>query len=490
MSSGDTIRMTHSPRRSVPIVVAYTAVFFVLLPLMLAHVGWRLDELFQWELHAGAWSSIGVVLGALGLAGVAWTMSYLGRWGIGLPISHLPPARFVSTGPYRVSRHPIYVAYSIAFTGMGLALGSPGQAFAASFLLVAGWLIYVLGFEEPKLVKRFGPTYREYHETVPIAPFLGRRATVRLASRLWGWSRPGVEKAANYVVMFKVGPTIWVTYGALLGLGAVAMTALTGGLLVQGGSTPTEATLYLVSLAAASLVGGRLIWLVYQSHNLVRDPVRVLRTVGFVSWGAILATMLFPFLYASVLSREPLWVLDRTLIGLAACGAIGRIGCLTYGCCFGRESRLGIFWAHPDAKVNRAPDTATNQPRVPTQLMESAWLSAVFLVAFTATRTAVPAGAVSGLILVLYALGRFAADCLRDEGRFGGWKLTSGQVGSLVFGISGLVSIYAASGPPGWSEPAYRVDPAAVLSVWPAIAACATLVFLVTGFHWRRVGRW
>jgi prolipoprotein diacylglyceryltransferase/protein-S-isoprenylcysteine O-methyltransferase Ste14 len=490
LSTGEAIRMTLNPRRSVPIVVVYTAVFFVLLPLMLAHVGSLLDELFQWNLQAGAWRSIGIVLGAVGLAGVAWTMAYLGRWGIGLPISHLPPARFVSTGPYGVSRHPIYVAYSVAFIGMGMALGSPGQAFAAGFLLVAGWLIYVLGFEEPKLVKRFGATYREYCETVPIAPFPGRRATVRLASSLWGWLRPAVEKAANHVVMFKVGPTIWVTYGALLGLGAVAMTTLTGGLLVQGGSTPTEATLYLVSLAAASLVGGRFIWLVYQWHDLVRDPVRVLRTVGFVSWGAILVTVLFPFLYASVLSREPLWVLARTLIGLAACGAIGRLGCLTYGCCFGRESRFGIFWAHPDAKVNRTPDTATNQPRVPTQLMEAAWLSVVLIIAFTATRTAVPAGAVSGLILVLYALGRFAADCLRDEGRFGGWKLTSGQVGSLVFGIAGLVSIYAANGPPGWPEPAYMLNSATVISVWPAIAACAALVFLVTGFHWRRVGRW
>lgn len=490
MSPSDAIPVTGSPRRSVLIVVAYTVVFFILLPLGLAFLGWRLDEVFQWELHSAAWRAAGLVLSALGLVGGGWTIWHLGRWGIGWPISHLPPARFVSSGPYRVSRHPIYVAYSLAFTGVGLALGSPGQAFASGFLLAAGWLIYVLGFEEPKLANRFGATYREYRESVPIVPLPGRRAAVRLVSRLWEWLRPGVERVANCVVMFRVGQTIWVTYGALLGLGAVTMIAFTGALLVQGGLTPAEATLYLIGLAAAGLVGGRLVWLGYQSRNLAREPARVLQTVGFVSWGTILAIMLLPFIYAPLLSREPLWLLDRTLIGLAPCGAVGRIGCLTYGCCFGRESRRGICWTHPDAKVNRSEGTRTDQPRVPTQLMEAAWMSTVLLVAIVVTRTGVPAGIVSGLILVLYALGRFAADCFRDEDRFGGWKLTSGQVGSFVFGISGLALLYAAQGPQGWSEPAHRIDPAAVLSVWPAIVACGALVFLVTGFHWRRVGRW
>ena len=268
------------------------------------------------------------------------------------------------------------------------------------------------------------------------------------------------------------------------------MAAITGGLLVRGGYSPIEAVVYLTSLAVAALVGGRMVWLIYQARPFVDDPIQVFRTVGFVSWGAILAAGLFPFAFAAVLSRDPLWLMDRTMIGLLACGVLGRIGCLTYGCCFGRVSEWGICWTHPDAKLNRSGLGEDPRPRVPTQLIESAWMMAVLLIAILVTRSAAPSGVVAGIILLLYAVGRFASDCLREEGRFIGWRLTSGQIGSLLTGLSGAALLFAAGGNRGWVRPAYEIDPTTVFSVAPAILACAVLVFLVSGFHWRRVGRW
>jgi len=441
------------------IVGVYVIVFLVVLPAFLAGLGLRLDSHFAWRDPGPLWRGVGLAIGALGLAGMVWTMTHLSLRGRGLPISHLPPTRFVDDGPYRIVRHPIYVAYTLLIGGAGLTMGSPGVGFGATGLLLAGWLIYALGFEEPKLLARFGPDYGEYRRRVPVLRFPGRHLATRVGARAWGLARGPVERLANHVVLCRVGPTVWATYGVLLGLGALAMGSLTGASLIRGGRTPHEVTVFLLSLAVAMLVAGRVVWLAYHTRQLLADPVCVLRTVGFVSWGGVLGALLLPFLHAGLRSLDPFWFLDRTLLGLAVCTVPGRLACLTYGCCFGRPSDAGITWTHPAAKVNRSPGSDGNVPRVPTQLLEAGWVVVLLAIAVLSTRRPVPAGVVSGLILVLYGLGRFAADCLRDEVRFGGWRLTAGQIGSAVIGILGFTLLFV-------------------------------LVFLVAGFHWRQIGRW
>jgi phosphatidylglycerol:prolipoprotein diacylglycerol transferase len=477
--------------RRVAIIGTYAIVFLLALPLFLTVLGARLDALFRLPRLGPPWRVAGASLAALGLGGLAWTMLYLGRAGRGWPISHLPTKHFVATGPYRVVRHPIYVAYTLAFVGLGLTLGSAGRAFCAGALLLVGWLVYALGFEEPKLVRRFGDEYISYRAVVPVLRLPGRRPARRLAAE--AWVRAGrlvVEWIANRVVLFKVGPTIWVTYGALLALGVIAMVSVTGAQLLEAGRSVSEVTVYEVWVAASMLLGGRLIWLAYQAHRIREDPVRVFRTVGFVSWGAVLACVAVPLVFTGLRFEEALWLLDRTLLGLVVGAVFGRVGCLTYGCCYGKPSPWGVRWTHPDAKVSRELGDVGEVPRVPTQLLESVWLLAVLALVVVATSTSAPSGTVAGLILVLYGVGRFAIDCLREEVRFCPWRLTSGQIGSLVAGSFGFGLLFVASGPPGWSEPALRVRSADVLRLWPAILASGLLVFLVAGLHWRRVGRW
>jgi prolipoprotein diacylglyceryltransferase len=268
------------------------------------------------------------------------------------------------------------------------------------------------------------------------------------------------------------------------------MAAITGALMVMGGAAASVATAYLVSLALAMLLGGRLLWLVYQGRRLLQRGSRVVREVGFVSWGALVAALVWPFMFAALTPFTGLWILDRTLIGLLACMAVGRLGCLTYGCCVGVASKIGVRWTDPDAKPVRHLGSAGMERRVPTPLLESAWVLAALAVALLITSTPVPAGVLSGVALLMYAVGRFAIDCLRAEDRFGPWRLTAGQVGALATVVVALVLLFAVAGPPGWEEPAFAVDPMAALLLWPAIATAAGLVFLVTAFHWRRVGSW
>ena len=479
------------PWRTAVTTLLYVAVFFVILPAFLWALGGQLDSAFVWPPLQGAWRSIGDVLFGAGLLALIWSMGHLSFRGRGLPISHLGPTRLVSGGPYRFARHPIYVAYVLAFAGAGLLSGSIGRAFVSSALLVAGVLIYSMGFEEPKLRRRLGEAYDEYRSSVPFLriPLLGA-VLARTGSRAWATAAPLIERIANRVVLFRLGPTIWATYGALLGLGAAAATALIGGLLMTGGISEAGATVYLVSLALAAVVVGRLVWLAYHWKELFRSPALVLRTVGFVSWGSIMAAIALPFAFARFVPQSGLWLLDRTLPGLLAAEAIGRLGCLTYGCCFGRPSEHGIRWTDPDAKLIRQCPGASGERRVPTQLIASAWALLSLVLVLASTAAPIPDGMVAGLTLVLYSIGRFGGDCLRDEPRFGTWSLTAGQVGSAVAGSIGFALVFSATGPPAWPESAWQLDLTAVFRLWPAVTASFVVVFLACGLHWRRVGRW
>jgi protein-S-isoprenylcysteine O-methyltransferase Ste14 len=77
----------------------------------------------------------------------------------------------VKTGMHARMRHPIYFAHLCNFAG--LTIGS-GQA--VNFVLLAISLIVtyplMIALEERELEKRFGASYREYKESVPLLPLL------------------------------------------------------------------------------------------------------------------------------------------------------------------------------------------------------------------------------------------------------------------------------------------------------------------------------
>ena len=73
--------------------------------------------------------------------------------------------RVISTGPYAVVRHPMYVAALVLMLGVPLALGSWWGllAFALGVLALV-WRI----FEEERLLKRDLPGYAEYAQKAPF----------------------------------------------------------------------------------------------------------------------------------------------------------------------------------------------------------------------------------------------------------------------------------------------------------------------------------
>lgn len=471
----------------VPVIVTvYVLVFLVALPVLLWAMGGHIDRLLALpSFESGALRSTGGLIAAGGVGWMAWSMSVLKHRGDGWPISALPPSRLVLAGPYAVMRHPIYVGAVVAFGGFALADGSRGRLLGATPLLAALAVNYVLGGEGPQLRQRFGHAYSDYSATLPRFPL------VTLAERAWGSVRGPVERLANRVVLFRVGPAIFVTYGLLVAAGTALAQLTAAAVLARDGMSIAAISGYLLTACLTMALGARIAWFASAPARESGLGIRGnLRRVGFVSWGAYVGFAVATVALARVENVSVLWLTDRTVLAALACSVVGRLGCLTYGCCYGRPSAAGIRWTHPEAKVVRelaSPPVA----RIPTPLISSLATAATIVVAGALTYRPVPAGTVTAVAVLLYGLGRFATDALRDRtNQLHGAHLSSGQVNSLGLIVVASSALFVLDGPPTWAAPITAVSWSAVLPLLPAVTVATLVAFLLAGFHWRKVGTW
>jgi protein-S-isoprenylcysteine O-methyltransferase Ste14 len=109
------------------------------------------------------WAAAPVI--AAGLALYVWCVWNFAAVGRGTPGPWDAPTRFVAAGPYRWVRNPIYVAALLVVLGQAWLLGSLAVLAYAGAMAVC-FHLFVIGYEERALGRRFGPAYLEYRHTV------------------------------------------------------------------------------------------------------------------------------------------------------------------------------------------------------------------------------------------------------------------------------------------------------------------------------------
>ncbi|HLQ61809.1 MAG TPA: isoprenylcysteine carboxylmethyltransferase family protein [Candidatus Acidoferrales bacterium] len=90
---------------------------------------------------------------------------YRGRRGGGGPGFDRPPERLVTTGPYALTRNPMYLGHLLFTAGLALCLHSP----LAWCLLLERWARFSrrVSRDEARLERLFGARYRAYRAAVP-----------------------------------------------------------------------------------------------------------------------------------------------------------------------------------------------------------------------------------------------------------------------------------------------------------------------------------
>jgi protein-S-isoprenylcysteine O-methyltransferase Ste14 len=137
----------------------------------------------RFGLHLPAWT---ITLGLPVMAvGAALALACIGTFvliGRGTPAPFDAPRQFVSVGPYRYVRNPMYISGLLVLIGFGLL-----QSSGAILVFCMGWLllahVFVITYEEPRLRRHFGASYQHYFRTV--SRWLpGRPAADRNAHRM------------------------------------------------------------------------------------------------------------------------------------------------------------------------------------------------------------------------------------------------------------------------------------------------------------------
>jgi protein-S-isoprenylcysteine O-methyltransferase Ste14 len=80
-------------------------------------------------------------------------------------IPHRPVSTFVTAGPYRLTRNPMYTGLSLCHAGGALVLGS-AWPLATLLAAVVGVRRLVIDREERYLAERFGEAYETYRRSV------------------------------------------------------------------------------------------------------------------------------------------------------------------------------------------------------------------------------------------------------------------------------------------------------------------------------------
>lgn len=108
-----------------------------------------------------------VLGGAVGAAGVLLAASaaatFRSRDTTVMP--HRPVTALVTTGPFRLTRNPMYVGLALVYTGVTLLVGTWWPLTLLPFVLLAVDRL-VIAREEPYLARSFGADYATYRRRV------------------------------------------------------------------------------------------------------------------------------------------------------------------------------------------------------------------------------------------------------------------------------------------------------------------------------------
>jgi protein-S-isoprenylcysteine O-methyltransferase Ste14 len=127
-------------------------------------IGFALHFVVPIRLAAGLARPLGVLIATVAAALFIWAIRTFGSAGTPVP-GNRPTTTIVEVGPYRFSRNPIYVAFSLFQAGLGLGIN---DAWMLITLLpaIAVMSFVVISREERYLAARFGEQYARYTANV------------------------------------------------------------------------------------------------------------------------------------------------------------------------------------------------------------------------------------------------------------------------------------------------------------------------------------
>ncbi len=239
-------------------------------------------------------------------------------------------------------------------------------------------------------------------------------------------------------VLIRIGPLSIHTYGVLVAAGFLLGLALA---LRQGkkNGIPPERIIDLGFYALlAAIVGSRLLFVAINAGHYLKHPLDIIRIWegGLVFYGGLLLAVPVALWYIKKHALDMWNIMDILAPSVAIGHAVGRLGCFSAGCCYGKPA--GVPWAvtflDPESLAR------IGIPLHPTQLYESLGEFLNFLILVTLRRHQSFKGQIFWTYIFLYSVLRFTVEFFRGDAARG-YIVAGVSVSQGISIIIGLVAI-------------------------------------------------
>lgn len=255
--------------------------------------------------------------------------------------------------------------------------------------------------------------------------------------------------------LFHIGSFAVPTYGILVATGVLLGLWISVRNSARQGIKPENAWDFGIAVVLAGILGSKILyilvdWKTYAEHPKEIFSLSTLQAGGVFS-GGLIGAFIVAWWFLRKYNMPALATCDAFSPGLALGHAIGRIGCFSAGCCYGKPTThfWGITFTNPVANANAG--TPLNIPLEPTQLIESAAELIIFGVLTWMFARKKFDGQIFGAYLFLYGIARFLIEFLRDDpgrgGPYFGGALSGTQLISIGLVLAGGIIWYLRPAP-------------------------------------------
>ena len=191
-----------------------------------------------------------------------------------------------------------------------------------------------------------------------------------------------------------------------------------------------------------SIIGARILYVVIEHQYYLRHPLNILKIWqgGLVYYGGFIGAVLAGIFYIRKFKELSFFKVGDIFLTVLPLGqAIGRLGCLSAGCCYGKPCSLP--WAITfHNKESLAP---LNIPLHPTEAYHAVANFIIFLILFHIIRKRRKFyGEIVVLYGIFYSIGRFIVEFFRGDPRGHVWLFSTSQVISIFIFIVAIIGYF------------------------------------------------
>ncbi len=233
-------------------------------------------------------------------------------------------------------------------------------------------------------------------------------------------------------VICTIGPFSIYSYGLMLVLAFIAATSLLTAQAKRQNADAEAIFNFCFTAFVSGVIGARVFYVMQNLGYYIKNPLEmVMLQHGGLSWfGGLMLGSVTGIIYLKKKKLPVYRTLDLIIPYVALAQAIGRIGCLLNGCCFGRETaNAGIYFETHKAVL------------VPTQLYSSLALLAIYIALRFMQNKPRPRGEIFFTYLLLYSIKRFSIEFWRQDNEIIFYGLTLFQILSIFIFILSITKL-------------------------------------------------